>query len=205
MNKVLKDVSFTYDHKPNMITIYKNSVLILVVSTIFATILLPATLSAHGNIKELDRHIVGPYEVALGTIPVNPSVGELHLSIKVTEVNTKVIIMDAHVSATAIGPKSHTVEIGPLTAERSLTDPASYEMNTVVNREGMWNFFTKVKTRRGEFDTTFEIKVQNQRSIVTIITFIILLSLLVIIGLFIRSTASVKPNGQNIKISQSKS
>jgi hypothetical protein len=77
-------------------------------------------------------------------------------------------------------------------------------MNTVVNREGIWDFMIKVKTRSGEFDTTFEIKVQNQRPLVIISTFVVVLSLLVLIGLFIRSTVSIKPNDQNTKISQSK-
>ena len=63
---------------------------------------------------------------------ISPSVGDLHFSIRVTESVKQVIIWDADVPATGIGPESTAVEIGPLAAKRSLIDPTFSSIDAVV-------------------------------------------------------------------------
>ena len=65
-----------------------------------------ASSSAHANgrVVEFDRQIAGPYEIALGKIPPSPIVGNLYLSILLTEVESKAPVLGAEVVVSAAGP-----------------------------------------------------------------------------------------------------
>ena len=59
---------------------------------------------ANGRVVEFDRQIAGPYEIALGKIPPSPIVGNLYLSILLTEAESKAPVLGAEVVVSATGP-----------------------------------------------------------------------------------------------------
>ena len=63
-----------------------------------------ATAHANGRVVRFDLQVAGPYEIALGTIPATPGVGNLHLTVSVADAVTKTYILGADVVVTASGP-----------------------------------------------------------------------------------------------------
>ena len=118
-----------------------------------------ASSSAHANgrVVEFERQIAGPYEIALGKIPPSPIVGNLYLSILLTEVESKAPVLGAEVVVSATGPPiegetspmGDGPEIGP-TVVNPDPDPQNYpgyydtEQPIVLDRPGRWVFTVSV-------------------------------------------------------------
>ena len=106
---------------------------------------------------EFDRQIAGPYEIALGKIPPTPFVGNLYLSILLTEAESKAPVLGAEVVVSATGPPvegeaspmGDGPEIGPMVVNPD-PDPQKYpgyydtEQPIVLDRSGWWTFAVNV-------------------------------------------------------------
>lgn len=149
---------------------------------------LPVYAWANGRIAIYERKVAGPYEVGLGTIPPSPSVGNLHLSITVTDAETETPVVNAAVEVEGMGPDSTEVEIGPTPAVVSIQDPSYYEVNTAVDREGWWSFTATVMDEAGEHSVQFRVEVRNASPVTGILTLSVLVVFLVIFGLSIRAS-----------------
>lgn len=148
----------------------------------------PLAAQANGRVTSFERKMAGPYEVGLGTIPPNPSVGNLHFALTVTDPVTKTPILDATVELQGTGPDSAEIEIGPKIATNSTQDPTHYEVNTSVGREGIWLFTTTVTDTDGIHSADFRIEVKNASPITGILTLLVLMAFLIIFGLSIRAS-----------------
>ena len=148
----------------------------------------PAVVQANGRVSNFQKKMAGPYEIGLGTIPPSPSVGNLHLALTVTYPVNKTPILDAKVELHGTGPDSTEIEIGPTFATNSTQDPAYYEVNTSVGREGLWLFTTTITDSDGEHSADFQVEVKNASPITGILTMVVLLAFLVIFGLSIRAS-----------------
>ncbi len=148
----------------------------------------PAAVQANGRVTNFQKKLAGPYEIGLGTIPPSPSVGNLHLALTVTDPATKTPILDANVEIVGAGPDSAEIEIGPTPATSSAQDPAYYEVNTSVGREGVWRFTTTITDADGEHSADFQVEVKNASPITGILTLVVLVAFLIIFGLSIRAS-----------------
>ena len=148
----------------------------------------PAVVQANGRVTSFQKKMAGPYEIGLGTIPPTPSVGNLHLALTVTDPVNKTPILDARVELQGTGPDSAEIEIGPTFATNSTQDPAYYEVNTSVGREGMWLFTTTITDSDGEHSADFQVEVKNASPITGILTLVVLVAFLIIFGLSIRAS-----------------
>ena len=126
-----------------------------------AAAMLPTDAGANGRVARLMKQIADPYEIALGTAPSTPVVGALHLTMTVTEVESGTLILDADVTVAASGPGADSVEIGPLTAENSLSNPMFYDLTTSVDRLGVWTFTVSVDSELGPASADFALEVQR--------------------------------------------
>ena len=70
-----------------------------------ALTLLPSEAWANGRVAQFVRQVAGPYEIALGTVPNQPVVGPLHMTMTVTEVASDEPMLDAEVVVTGVGPE----------------------------------------------------------------------------------------------------
>ena len=156
----------------------------------------PADVQANGRVTNFQKKLAGPYEVGLGTIPPSPSVGNLHLALTVTDPVTKTPVLDARVELQGTGPDSAEIEIGPTVATNSTLDPAYYEVNTSVGREGMWLFTTTITDADGEHSADFQVEVKNSSPITGILTLVVLVAFLIIFGLSIRASLGGKRRGR---------
>lgn len=160
----------------------------LIAAAALAAASLPVYALANGRIAIYERKAAGPYEIGLGTIPPSPSVGNLHLSITVTETATEAPVANAAVVVEGTGPDSAEVEIGPTPAAGSVQDPSYYEVNTAVDREGWWSFTTTVADDAGEHSAEFRVEVRNASPLPGILTLSVLVAFLVVFGLAIRAS-----------------
>ena len=152
----------------------------------------PTVAQANGRVTNFQKKMAGPYEIGLGTIPPSPSVGNLHLALIVTDPATGNPVLDAKVEIVGTGPDSAEIEIGPTFAANSAQDPTYYEVNTSVDREGMWLFTTTITDADGEHPADFQVEVKNSSPITGILTLVVLLAFLIIFGLSIRASLGGK-------------
>lgn len=161
--------------------------LVMLASVAIATV---ANVSANGRVLTYDTRTAGPYEVAVGKIPETPTVGELHLTMTITEIATALVIRDADVVITAIGPDSSEIEIGPLNATSELQvlieEPTYYDIVTEVDRIGTWVFTINVTSEVGSGSADFPVEVREANPITGIATLIALLAFVVVVGLSVR-------------------
>ena len=148
----------------------------------------PAIVQANGRVTSFERKTTGPYEIGLGTIPPSPSVGNLHLALTVTDTATKSPVLDANLQLQGTGPDSTEIEIGPTIAANSIQEPTYYEVNTEVDREGIWLFTTTITDDNGVHSAEFQVEVKNASPLTGILTLVVLLAFLIIFGLSLRAS-----------------
>ena len=161
-----------------------------------------ASSSAHANgrVVEFDRQIVGPYEIALGKIPPSPIVGNLYLSILLTEAESKAPVLGAEVVVSATGPPiegeaspmGDGPEIGPIVVNPD-PDPQNYagyydtEQPIVLDRSGWWTFAVNVDSPdAGKASAQFLVNVTTPNPLIGIITLVALLAFIIVVALAIR-------------------
>ena len=153
---------------------------------------------ANGRVVEFDRQIAGPFEIALGKIPPSPIVGNLYLSILLTEVESKAPVLGAEVVVSATGPPIEGEaspmrvgpEIGPIVVN---PDPQNYpgyydtEQPIVLDRSGWWTFAVNVDSPdAGKASAQFLVNVTTPNPLIGIITLVALLAFIIVVALAIR-------------------
>ena len=155
---------------------------------------------ANGRVVEFDRQIAGPFEIALGKIPPSPIVGNLYLSILLTEVESKAPVLGAEVVVSATGPPiegeaspmGDGPEIGPIVVNPD-PDPQNYagyydtEQPIVLDRSGWWTFAVNVDSPdAGKASAQFLVNVTTPNPLIGIITLVALLAFIIVVALAIR-------------------
>ena len=155
---------------------------------------------ANGRVVEFDRQIAGPFEIALGKIPPSPIVGNLYLSILLTEVESKAPVLGAEVVVSATGPPIEGEaspmrvgpEIGPIVVNPD-PDPQNYpgyydtEQPIVLDRSGWWTFAVNVDSPdAGKASAQFLVNVTTPNPLIGIITLVALLAFIIVVALAIR-------------------
>ena len=153
----------------------------------------PGMAQANGRVIDFQRKVAGPYEIALGTLPPSPTVGTLHLTMTITEVASRALVLDADVTATGTGPGAAAPEIGPLSAGHTSADPKYYDINTPVDREGTWSFTVAISGEAGSGTADFQIQVVRSNPLLGILTLVLLLALAIVIALAMRKYFVKRP------------
>ena len=138
---------------------------------------------ANGRVLEFQRQTAGPYEIGLGTIPSPPTVGALHLSITVTDVERDAPVLDAVVTVTGTGPGEDAPRTGPLEASNSPTDPVYYEATAPVESLGAWTFMVTVDGEPGRATASFALEVVELNPILQVITWVTVVLFFALVGL----------------------
>lgn len=160
---------------------------------------LASTVEANGRVIRFERRDAGRYEIALGTIPTRPGVGLIHLTMDVVERASSTSVPNATLTITGTGPESGPVEIGPMDVHRSSSNPAFYETNVSVDREGTWVFNISVAGELGEASAYFPVEVRNSDSLLGMATLSVMVLLLLVLGLSFRSYFKERERGGNQK------
>ena len=146
-----------------------------------------SAVDANGSVRSYDKRSVGTFEIGLGTVPASPSPGVVHFAAYVQDIGTGVRYLNAKVKLTASGPGSQNPEVGPKKMPNNLMDPSYYELNTAVDRDGIWFVMIEVSTSDAEASTVFELKVQERNSVLPILTLGALIAFLIILGMSARA------------------
>ena len=157
-------------------------------------LLLPSAALANGRIVRYERKAASPYELALGTIPPDPTVGNLHLALVITELESNTPVTDARVTVVGEGPEPDSESFGPFDAEIDLFNPGYYDVNTRVNTVGQWGLTVHVGAQSGEASAEFVISVREANPLPGILTFASLLVFATLIGLAIRTVMKTRGN-----------
>ena len=155
---------------------------------------------ANGRVMEFDRRVAGPYEIALSTSP--PRVGNLYLSILLTEAASTAPVLDATVVVAAVGPpvegetgpQTDLQEVGPIVVNPDpdpIRYPGYYDTTEatepiVLDRVGTWIFTVSVDGAVGAATAEFPVEVTSLNPITGIITLVTLLAFIIVVALAIR-------------------
>ena len=153
--------------------------------------LLPSSVRANGRVVDFEKRIAGPYEIAMVTIPANPTVGDVHLTMTITDVSSATFVLDADVKVTAVSPNSNAAKIGPLEAPSNPYDPAFYDVSAPVGRVGVWTFTVLVTGELGDASADFPIEASEVNPITGIFTLIALVAIIIVLGLAFQIVLSI--------------
>ena len=163
--------------------------IILVLSLLLGLYIQSVTLvEANGSIRSYEKEVIDKYIIGLGTAPPSPTIGVTHFAAFVEDKETGVKYMDARIEflATFSGPIQQ--EIGPYQMTNSLMDPMYYEVDTALEREGIWLVTLSIALGEETLPSAvFEIEVKKQNPIVPILTVGTLLFFLGILSLSLRA------------------
>ncbi len=160
---------------------------LLALAAIVTLVLPPVVTYANGRVIQFERRIAGPYEIAVGTIPQSLVIGSLHLTMSISDAATDTFILNTEVTVTGKGPESDAIEIGPLAAQINPNDPAFHDVNTSVDRVGVWSFVISVSGDLGDASAEFPIEVKNSSPLIGIATLAALLGFVIVLGFSIRA------------------
>ena len=153
----------------------------------------PAVVQANGRVsRTFRRKWPDPMRLVSARSRPAPLSAICTSPLTVTDPVNKTPILDAKVELHGTGPDSTEIEIGPTFATNSTQDPAYYEVNTSVGREGMWLFTTTITDSDGEHSADFQVEVKNASPITGILTLVVLVAFLIIFGLSIRASLGGK-------------
>ena len=152
-----------------------------------ALTLLPSEAWANGRVAQFVRQVAGPYEIALGTVPNQPVVGPLHMTMTVTEVASDEPMLDAEVVVTGVGPEPEpgveATDVGPVEAEVGVTSLGFYDVNTSVDRAGAWTFTVDVSAGPGEASTQFAMDVRPDSGAFRVLTWVTVAVFFALVGM----------------------
>ena len=152
-----------------------------------ALTLLPSEAWANGRVAQFVRQVAGPYEIALGTVPNQPVVGPLHMTMTVTEVASDEPMLDAEVVVTGVGPEPEpgveAADVGPIEADVGVTSLGFYDVNTSVDRAGAWTFTVDVSAGPGEASTQFAIDVRPDSGAFRVLTWVTVAVFFALVGM----------------------
>ena len=183
----------------NLVRLAIVGVVLLGIAAVAAVNFTASQAHANGRVVEFDRQIAGPYEIALGKIPPSPIVGNLYLSILLTEAESKAPVLGAKVVVAAIGPSVEgetspmrdDPEIGPIVVNPD-PDPQNYAgyydtERIVLDRAGWWTFSVLVESPdAGKAAAEFLVYVDTPNPLIGIITLVALLAFIIVVALAIR-------------------
>ncbi|MGH2543741.1 MAG: hypothetical protein ACRDIB_13135 [Ardenticatenaceae bacterium] len=156
----------------------------LAVAVVAALALWQPLASANGRVIQFIRQTAGPYQLAIGTIPDTPTVGSLHLTVEITDKDTKTPVLGANVVVTGTSPSETQPSIGPIEAEASITDIGFYDVNTSVDEIGTWIFNMTINSLQlGSAESEFAIEVKNPNPFVQVFTWLTVIVFLAVVGL----------------------
>ena len=145
-------------------------------------------VEANGSIRSYEKKVIEKYVIGLGTAPPSPTIGVTHFAAFVEDKEIGVKYMDAEIDFTAVFSGLSPQEIGPYQMTNSLMDPMYYEVDTALEREGIWLVTLSIALGEETLPSAvFEIEVKKQNPIVPILTVGTLLFFLVILSLSLRA------------------
>lgn len=153
------------------------------------------TVSANGGVVNFQTKSSGPYQISLGTVPENPTLGNLHITIFVTEIASGTLVLDADVTVVGIAPDASKQSIGRVVPEELSTDPKFYDVTTSVDQEGVWKFEVAISGPAGQGVVEYEIEVVRTNPIGAILALVFLIILVTIITLAARTYISKRRHG----------
>ena len=137
----------------------------IVLSVTFAALVALALalwpVPAHANgaaVAIVKNRQVGPYEIEVAILPGAPTVGDLHLSILVRDLEQGNSITDANALVMAVGPEGAT-NVGPTPALNTQTTPQFYEADISLDVTGAWTLTLDIDGGLGRESISLPIEV----------------------------------------------
>ena len=113
------------------------------------TVLAPKESAANGAVRVIVNDTpAGPYLVTVGILPGSPTVGLLHVSIRVLDAAAETPVGHATVTVTADGPAPGTGP-APIQAANTPQSPHLYEGFVTLDAVGQWSLEVEIESPLG--------------------------------------------------------
>ncbi len=137
-------------------------VLTLLAALALALALYDGTASANGAVRlVVIDEVAGPYQLRVGVLPGDPTLGPLHVSILIQDADTdrNTAVDDATVSVAAAGPGAPS----QTEAVNSPQSPQLYEGNLYLDTLGEWSVTLDIESPLGEARHIFTVEAAAER------------------------------------------
>lgn len=114
----------------------KISVLLLAILLVLFSPMLESEVNANGDSVEIFRERSGPYEVVLGVLPQQPTVGTIHLTITPIDAQTSEPVKNSQITIVAYDPSGKPAY--KVRALNTPNNPTYYDANLTVPKPGIW-------------------------------------------------------------------
>jgi len=135
-------------------------------------------IEANGRVVNYKTQKTLSHLIHFGTLPTRPSIGKVHISIQISDINTMKFVENINVYLSIKGPNQ--LEWTPPTKLYNPFRQYSHELNYTFDKTGIWEFAVYVDQPNSTNHSIFHVNVKKTPS--TPIIFVAVFVFLVIIG-----------------------
>ena len=118
------------------VQVIKVSVFLLAILLVLFSPMVEYEVSANGDSVEIFRERSGPYEIVLGVLPQQPTVGTIHLTITPIDAQTSDPIENSKITIVAYDPGGEPAY--QVRALNTPNNPMYYDANLTISIPGIW-------------------------------------------------------------------
>ena len=156
------------------------AILTLLAALTLAAALSGGTASANGAVKlVVIDEVAGPYQLRVGVLPGDPTLGPLHVSILIQDKDGETAVDDATVSVAAVGPGAAS----QTDAVNSPQNPQLYEGNLYLDALGDWSLTLDIQSSLGEARHIFPVRARAERGFNLMFVIVAVVAVLIVVSL----------------------
>jgi len=160
------------------------SVLLTTITIVIFLLFLISSLDgvyANGRVTDWKNVESDSFQVSLGTIPPNPRIGVVHISIRVKELTSGEFIDDADISVVAAGPNGSS-SVEETFFENDPIDVTYFDGLINVDKEGPWDIVVTIIMDQYSESAVFRLNVVKTHPLTGAITLVAVIGFLVVLG-----------------------
>ena len=153
---------------------------------------------ANGRVTDWDTAESDRFQVSLGTIPANPRIGIVHISIRAKDLRSGEFINNGSVFVAAIGPiGSSAVSNTPF--ESGPADGTYFDGLINLDKEGLWEISVTIDIDQDSETLVFQVNVIKTHPLTGAVTLIAIIGFLTVIGFSVRKFFIEQVRSKRIK------
>ena len=160
------------------------SVLLTLITIVIFLLFLISSLDgvyANGRVTDWKNVESDSFQVSLGTIPSDPRIGVVHISIRVKELTSGEFIDNAEISVVATGPSGSSF-VEETFFENDPIDSTYFDGLINVDKEGPWDILVTITMNQYSEAVVFRLNVVKTHPLTGAITLVAVIGFLIVLG-----------------------
>ena len=177
------------------------SVLLTLITIVIFLLFLISSLDgvyANGRVTDWKNVESDSFQVSLGTIPSDPRIGVVHISIRVKELISGEFIDNAEISVVATGPSGSSF-VEETFFENDPIDSTYFDGLINVDKEGPWDILVTITMNQYSEAVVFRLNVVKTHPLTGAITLVAVIGFLIVLGFSARRIFVEQKRSRRVK------